>query len=107
MQAGTIVSYAEDQGRPRAEVALPNSDRILLTLDHDGLAITWLAQPGRPAELLFQADANVVSRICAGLYSLETTPKPTPLRILAAAVVQLGSAEDVRKAFREAAVALR
>jgi hypothetical protein len=107
MQAGTVVSYAEDQGRPRAEVALPNSDRLLLTLDRDGLAITWLAQPGRPAEMLFQASPNVVSRICAGLYSLETKPKPTPLRILVAAVVQLGSAENIRKAFREVAGALR
>jgi hypothetical protein len=88
-------------------VALPNSDRVLLTLDRDGLAITWVAQPGRHAEVLFQVDPNVVSRICAGLYSLETTLKPTPLRILVAAVVLLGSAEDVRTAFREVAVALR
>jgi hypothetical protein len=107
MQASIVISYAEDQGQPRAEVALPNNDRVLLTLDRDGLAITRLAGPGRLAELLFQADPNVVSRICAGLFSLETTPKPTPLRILVAAVVQLSSAEDVGKAFREAAVALR
>ena len=30
------------------------------------------------------------------------TPKPTPLRILVAAVVQLGSAEDVASAFKAA-----
>jgi len=107
MQAGTVVSYAEDQAQPRAEIALPNRDHVRLTLDRDGLAIMRLARPGRLAEVLFQADANVVSRICAGLYSLETTPKPTPLRILVAAVVQLGSAEHVRKSFREAAVALQ
>src|SRR5438477_6134266 len=102
MQTGTVVSYAEDQGHPRAEVALSNRDHIQLTLDCDGLAITLLGGPGRLAEVLFQADVNAVSRICAGLYNLETTPKPTPLRILVAAVVQFGSAEDVRKAFREA-----
>src|SRR5882757_7876271 len=107
MQPGTVVSYAEDQGQPRAEVALPNRDHVLLTLDRDGLAITRLAGPERFAEVLFQADADVVSRICAGLYSLETTPKPTPLRILVAMVVQLGSADDVGKAFREAANTLR
>jgi hypothetical protein len=107
MQAGTVVSYAEDQGQPRAEVALPNRDHVVLTLDRHGLAITRLAGSERLPEMLFQADANVASRICAGLYSLEMTPKPGPLRILVAAVVQLGSAENVRKAFREAAVALR
>ena len=107
MQAGTVISYAEDQGQPRAEVALPSSDRVLLTLDRDGLAITRLAQSGHLAEVLFHADPNVVSRICAGLYNPETTPKPGPLRILVATVVQFGSAEDVRKAFREAAVTLR
>ena len=107
MQAGTVISYAEDQGHPRAEIALSNSDRVLLKLDRDGLAITRLAGPGRLAQVLFQADVNVVSRICAGLYNLETKPKPAPLRILVATVVQLGSAEDVRKAFREAAVTLQ
>jgi hypothetical protein len=107
MQAGTVVSYAEDQGQPRAEVALPNRDHVLLTLGRDGLVITQLTGPARPPEMLFQADANVVSRICAGLYSLETTPKPSPLRILVAAVVQFGSAENVRKAFRETVVALQ
>src|SRR4051812_36331618 len=107
MQAGTVVSYAEDQAQPRAEIALPNRDHVRLTLDRDGLAITRLARPGRLAEVLFQADANVVSRICAGLYSMETTSRPTPLRILVAAIVQFASAEDVRKAFREVAVTLR
>jgi hypothetical protein len=107
MQAGTIVSYAEDQGQPRAEVALPNRDHVLLTLGRAGLAITRVAERALGPELLFQADADVVSRICAGLYNLETTPKPSPLRILVAAVVQLGSAEHVRQAFREAADALQ
>lgn len=107
MQAGTVIFYAEDQGHPLAEIALPNRDHVLLTLDRDGLAITRLAGPGRLTEVLFQADANGASRICAGLYSLETTSRPTPLRILVAAVVQFGSAEHVRKSFREAAVALQ
>jgi hypothetical protein len=107
MHTGTVVSYAEDQGHPRAEVALPNRDHVLLTLDRDGLSITRLARQEHLAEVLFQADANVVSRICAGLYSLETRPQPTPLRILVAAVVQLSSAESIRNAFREVVAAAR
>jgi len=107
MHTGTVVSYAEDQGHTRAEVALPNRDHVLLTLDRDRLSITRLARQEHLAEVLFQADANVASRICAGLYSLEPGPKPTPLRILVAAVVQFGSAEDIRNAFREVVAALR
>jgi len=101
MQVGTVISYFEDKQLPRAEVALPNGDRIRLTLDRDGLAITRLGGPGRFAPLLFQADPNMASRMCAGLFRLETTPKPTPLRIFVAAVVQLGSAEEVVDAFQE------
>ena len=104
MQVGTVNSYIEDKQLPRAEVALPTGDHIRLTLDRDGLTITRLNGPGCKAELLFHADPNIVSRICAGLFRLETIPTPTPLRILVAAVVHLGSAEEVRNAFREAAL---
>ena len=103
MNIGTIVSYSEDQARPQAEVALLNGDRVKLTLDSDGLSIKRLPGPGGPAKMLFQADANLVSHMCAALFRLETTPKPTPLRILVATVVQLGSAEEVGNAFREVA----
>lgn len=106
MQRGTIISYSEDQGRPQAEIALHNGDRVQLALNRNGLSIKRLAGPGRPAEILFQANQNQVSRICAGLFRLDTTPKPTPLCILVAAVVQLGSAEQVRNVFREAAAQL-
>src|SRR3954465_13292660 len=102
MQAATVISYADDKGHPRAEVMLPNSDRVLLTLDRDGLAITQLAGAGRLV-VLFRANPNLASRICAGLFNLEATPKPTPLRVLVAAVLQLGSAEQVRNAFRDVA----
>ena len=92
MQNGTVISYVENKERPWAEVALTNRDRVLLTLDRDGVVIARLAGRGHLTEVLFQADPNLVSRMCAGLFGLETTPKPTPLRILVAAVVQLGSA---------------
>jgi hypothetical protein len=103
MQAGTVISYIEDKMHPRAEVALPNGDHIRLTLDRNGLTIIRIGGPRHFAELLFQADANLASRMCAALFSLETTPKPTPLRILVAAVVQLVSAEKVGNAFRKVA----
>jgi hypothetical protein len=103
MQVGTVMSYSEDKQLPRAEVALPNGDHIRLTLDRNGLAIARIGSPEHFVEMLFQAGPNIASRICAGLFKLETTPKPAPLRIFVAAVVQLGSAEEVSKAFREAA----
>jgi hypothetical protein len=87
MQAGTIISYADDNELPHAEVTLRNGDRIDLILDRGGLAIRRSAASARPSEIVFQANAHQVSHLCAGLFSLEVTPKPTPLRILVAAVV--------------------
>ena len=103
MQAGTVISFVEGKLHAWAEVALLNGDHIRLLLDRDGLSIIRLGGPGVFAEVLFQADPNRASRICAGLFSLETTPTPTPLRILVAAVLQLGPAEEVGNAFREGA----
>jgi len=103
MQTGTVISYSDDTDCPRAEVVLRNGDHIQLVLGRDGRAIRRLASSVQPSEALFQASPDLASRVCAGLFSLETTPRPTPLRILVAAVVQLGSAEEVENAFREAA----
>ena len=100
MLVGTVISYIEDNLHPRAQVTLPNRDCIQLTLDRDVLAIVRLGGPEQFAEVLFQADPDLASRMCAGLVSIKTKPQPTPLRILVAAVVQLGSAA---KAFREVA----
>jgi hypothetical protein len=103
MQTGTVIYYSDDTEHPRAEVALRNGDHVQLTLDRDGLAIKQSTDSTQPSQVLFRANPNLTSRICAGLFSLETTPTPTPLRILVAAVVQLGSAEEVGTAFQEAA----
>ena len=98
MLAGTIISYLDDKRYACAEVVLGNADRVLLTLARDGLAIMWLASSERGPKVLFRADPNLATRMCDGLFTLETSPKPTPLRILVAAVVQLGSADEVGKA---------
>jgi hypothetical protein len=103
MLAGTIISYIDDKHYACAEVALRNADHVLLTLARDGLAIMRLASPERSPKLLFRADPSLATRMCDGLFSLETSPKPTPLRILVAAVVQLCSADEVGNAFRQVA----
>lgn len=103
MRTGTVIHYSDDTDCPHAEVALRNGDHVELVLDRDGLTIKHSTGPMRPSNVLFRANPNLSSRICAGLFSLETTPRPTPLRILVAAIVQLGSAEEVGNAFREAA----
>jgi hypothetical protein len=103
MLAGTIISYLDDRRYACAEVALRNADHVLLTLARDGLAIMLRATTERGPKLLFRADSNMATGMCDGLFTLGTRPKPTPLRILVAAVVQLGSADEVGNAFRQVA----
>jgi hypothetical protein len=82
-------------------VALCNGDRVLLALDRAGLTITQISA-GRPV-ILFQAGPRIVSHICASLVSSTNTSDATPLRIVVAAVVQLRSADEVRRAFNDVA----
>jgi hypothetical protein len=101
MQTGTIIAYREDGERPHAEVALVNGDRIFVTLDRDGLAIA--RQDG---SVVFHANSRLVSQLCAGLVEGQLNPPATPLQILLAAVVQLGSADAATAAFEAAGATL-
>jgi hypothetical protein len=102
MQTGTIIACRDDGERPRAEVALVNGDRLFLTLDRDGLAISR-----KDGSAVFVANSRLVSQLCAGLVGCLPTPPATPLQILLAAIVQLGSAAAVKAAFEAAAEQVR
>lgn len=106
MHSGTIVFYSDDPRRPEAEVVLANRDRVRLILDQDGLSIFRIAGPLTTADVIFHADEHLVSHICAALLRPEAAPTPSPLRILVAAIVQVGSAEDVAHAFADVAAIL-
>jgi hypothetical protein len=99
MPAGAVISLRDDGKRPKAEIMLANGDRVELALDRDGLTISHADGP-----LLFFGSPDFVARICAGLVS--STAGVTPLKVLAGLVVQLGSADQVRNVFSEAAEAL-
>jgi hypothetical protein len=96
---GAIISFCDDGKQPTAEVVLANGDHVQLVLSRDGLAIT-----GPGGAVLFHGTPEVVSQICAGLVS--STATQTPLGILLAIIVQLGSAGEVRDAFSQAAADL-
>ena len=100
--SGTIITFRDDGPRPQAELVLCNGDRVRLALDHDGLVITTIGQPDHPT-VLFKASPHMVGHICAGLIASPRTVNATPLNILVSAVVQLGSAAEVRAAFEQAA----
>lgn len=99
---GTIISFCDDNERPRAEVILANGDTILLALDRSGLTIMHIGGRERPM-VLFRGDPIMVSHLCASLVTSTGAPETTPLRILLATVVQLASAELMQRAFRDAA----
>jgi hypothetical protein len=101
MRSGTVILFSDDQ-RPRAEVALGNGDHVLLELDSGGLKIKQIGGSERP-KTLFEGDPKLVSHICAGLVESPKTITATPLRILVSATVQLGSADEVRRAFQDVA----
>jgi hypothetical protein len=100
----TVLFYRENDRQPRAEVALANGDRIHLALDRGGLTISHGS--GGDTRPLFEAEPEVVERICAGLAGPPSATDATPLQIIVAAVMQLASAADVERAFRDAAGSL-
>jgi hypothetical protein len=102
MPLGTIIVFRDDGEHPRSELVLSGGDRVQLALDGEGLTVTHVDAPHDPT-ILFQADSEAVAHICAGLVSPSNTLKATPLRILVSAIVQLGSASEVRAAFKHAA----
>ena len=102
MQSGTVITFRDDSKRPYSELVLGNGDRVQIALGRRGLTITQIGGSKTP-KILFHAPPDTVSHICAGLVSSPQTLKVTPLQILVAAIVQLGSADDVRQAFHSAA----
>jgi len=103
----TVITYRNDDSRPYAELALDSGERVLLTLDHGGALIERLAGRGRPAEVLFRGTPALVAQICGGLMDRKPAEQSTPLDILLAAILQLGSAAAVRDAFRDVAAGLQ
>jgi hypothetical protein len=95
MASGAITSFCDDGKQPRAEVVLANGDQVQLLLNRDGVTITATS-----TGVLFQGNPEVVSQICVSLAS--STETTTPLQILLSVVTKLGSADEVREAFRQA-----
>src|SRR5262245_2828123 len=100
MPTGTLLTFRDNE-RPHAEIALHNGDHVFLALDRAGLTMTQINAPGHP--VLFQAGPSVVSHICACLVGWPSGPDVTPLRVVVAIVLQLRSADELRRAFNEAA----
>lgn len=101
----TVLLLRDDDRYPHAAVVLNSGDHIKITIDRGGMTISHVA-PGNP-KILFLADADLVSRLCAGLIEKPKTFAASPLRIIVAAVLQLPSADEVEKAFRQIAAEIR
>jgi hypothetical protein len=102
MQTGAVISFRDNSERPCAEVALCSGDHVVLALDRGGLTITGIGTAGEPI-VLFRGSVAIVAHLCAGLVASPKTVRATPLKILVAAVLQLRSPEEVRRAFEHAA----
>jgi hypothetical protein len=102
MRTGAVITFRDNSERPCAEVALCSGDHVFLALDRGGLTISDVGAAGQPT-VLFRGSAAVVSHLCAGLVASPGIVPATPLQILVAAVLQLRSPDDVRRAFEHAA----
>ncbi len=101
---GAITVFRDAAGPPYAEIVLDNGERVGLTVADGALVIRRVYDSDSPpGATLFEADAELVARICKAMSGRRWGRKSTPLQILAGVVVQIGSSVEVRAAFQAAA----
>lgn len=103
---GTVLVYRDDGILPYCVIALGNGDQVRLALDGEGLIVERLIAGDAETEIVFRAPPDLVSKICAGLAGPKVLSDAPPLRLLAAIVQRIGSADDVRAAFIDATTGL-
>jgi len=102
----TVLTYRNDGDRPFCEIALNGGERVQVELGGEGLVISQPGQDARPAEVLFQGDAELVADLCGALFGSAIASSKSPLDLLMSVVMQLRSAREVRDAFHAAEQAL-
>ena len=100
---GLVISYDETFGAPNSEIELASGERVFLSLGHEGLSIKLLPAPGRNERLLFEADPEIVAKICDGFIDIQPGMRATPLSILVAVAHQLPDSRTLEDTFRTAA----
>jgi len=88
------------------EIALSNGDRVQLQLSKTGLVIEQIGLGEQASDVLFEANADLISDMCVALLGPTEAAKTTPLDLLVTVVSQIPSAAHVRTSFRAAADAL-
>src|SRR5260221_7076631 len=101
-----LIKYRNEPPQRFGEVELKSGERVALKVDAEGVVIECVGRPGASRNVLFSGGPDAIAEICGALVSKTlaseaSAVRMTPLDIILAAVVALGSAEKVRKAFRE------
>jgi hypothetical protein len=101
-----LIKYRNEPPQRFCEVELNSGERVALKVDADGVVIERLGHPEASRNILFRGGPDEIAEICGALVSRTLASKAsegrmTPLDIVLAAVVALGSAAKVRKVFRE------
>jgi len=102
-----LIKYRNERPRHFCEVELRSGERVAVTVDGDGIIIERHGSSDTSHNTLFRGGPDAIAEICGALVSNAAASnasrgRMTPLDIILAAVVALGSAAKVRKAFREA-----
>jgi hypothetical protein len=101
-----LIKYRNEPPQRFCEVELKSGEQLALKVDADGVVIERLGHSGTSRNILFRGSPDAIAEICGALVSKTLASEAngvrmTPLDIILAAVVALGSAAKVRKAFRE------
>ncbi len=99
---GKILAYQNDKDRRFCEIALTSGEHLHLQVDENGVVIEHATVSGKPADLLFKGNPEVVTYLCTALLKGTPAGDNSVLDILASVVNQLPTAEHVRDAFRTA-----
>jgi hypothetical protein len=101
-----ITKYANDGLAPCAELLLESGEKVRLALDARGMRLVRGAGQGGEEEVLFSADSDLSTLICAAFLDRMPAEQTTPLDIMLDAVAGFRSARELRLAFAAAVAAV-
>lgn len=102
----TVIAFRNEPHRRFFQVVLDSAETVILRLDADGILIERLDGKAGVATVLFRGGADQAARIAHGLLGGKQARPEAALDVFLAAVVNLRSAENVRRAFAAAVAAI-
>jgi hypothetical protein len=101
----TILAYRKDGPSPYCDMVIDSGERVLISLDSEGISIERLIGPGMQRSLLLRASSETIAWICATLQQGRRGELTQPLDVLMSLAIELASGERIHAALNTAAAA--